>query len=255
MDCNQLSDEQMASYAKLCHKPLDNTLYDILHINPAMGFDRKVAKTNMALITKELQSDEIECSKIVYETWRFLNNPRREILYRIVGRAEQPSCKEFDWSNADKYHQQITLKWQSMSDDDNNSTNAQHNESENITSQTNSTKRKLNDSDDQDLNSHEKRNRIAQITRIVDHTYKHKKYLAIVEWDDGDKTKISLDETINHGNILQNYLLYLMKSNSKRYNWLRKNQPQLFGVSNKNEIKPKIEIKQEVKHEKKILFH
>lgn len=229
----------MESYLKLQHEPIDKTIYNIFNINPNKGFDRKQANVNMKQIIRRFHPDKLSKSqeeignkitKIITETWRYINNPCRELTYRVLGRTNLMGTNTLDWQAIDENMSMITEEWKMMASNEtsNNTIKSQHKEETHRSTKTKERSSYDNAECPEKENQNLKKRRISEIIRIKDHDYRHKKYYATVEWSDGDSTRMELAETINHGDILKPYLMELLKRNSKRYNWLKKNQPQLF---------------------------
>lgn len=227
MSYEQLNEEQMNSYRQLKHEPLDKTLYSIFNIDTADGFDRKQANNNMKQIVRKFHPDKqgpskqeqaSNITKILTGTWRYLNNPRNELCYRVLGRAIT-STTIIEWEEIDKVYPIIMKEWEILNP-------PKQKEKSNIKSEE---EIKPDTDNKRKSRSEEKENQeIPRIIRIIDHDYRHKKYFATIEWNDGKRTRMDLEEAAKHKKLFKMYLTDLLKNNSKRYNWLRKNQSQLF---------------------------
>lgn len=215
-------------YQSFTQKPTDDTLYKLFNCIPINGFDKERAHSNMRIIVRKFHPDKLpthkatmanEITKVLTATWRILKAPDTEICYRVLGRFYTKNEICIDWETIDKVKEEVFREWIKIK------------ESENILKENNNQNRPPKREFDEKFKEEpyeNKKAKVSKVTRIIDHGYKHKKYTATVEWDDGSITKMLLDETVKLDNILADYLLQLLKQNSKRYNWLKKNQPQLF---------------------------
>lgn len=212
-------------YKSFTQKPTDDTLYKLFNCTPINGFDRELAHSNMRVIVRKFHPDKQpahkavmanEITKVLTTTWRLLRAHDTEICYRVLGRfyAKNEIC--IDWDTIDRVKEDIFREWTII------------NESKNILGENQNENKSQKRESDEPESTDNKKAKVSKPIKIIDHAYKHKKYTAKVEWNDGSITKMLLDETMKLDNILNEYLLQLLKENNRRYNWLKKNQPHLF---------------------------
>lgn len=199
-----------------------------------------------------------DITKILTETWRIIDNPRIEICYRILGKKGLEGMSCINWSEINKAMGMIQKEWNKIN------ANTQQVKNENITNphptttqtQTKAghkqhetkppTKRKRSEPEKPEPTSTEgqqtennssqtnekengkentnKKPKISKIIKIIDHYYRHGKYMAKVKWDDDEESNVELDSISDNTLILQEYLTNLLKYQSKRYSWLKKNK-------------------------------
>lgn len=251
MNQEQLNEAQLNNYSQFKQKPFETTLYELFNIDLSNGFNKKEAQANMRQIVRKFHPDKHEASekevaniitKTLTVTWRFISDPRKEICYRMFGRANSNTYTPLDWEEIDKIHPIILQEWKYIMATNPNKGNAHNKQQSNNSdaNHTNNQKPKTEQPSEDNDNSNSKRKhedsfkenpkkaKVARINKIIDHYYRHRKYYAIVEWDDAQQSRMELAETKGHGDILQAYLMNLLKTNNKRYNWLKRNQMHLF---------------------------